>query len=338
MAKAAVSLAPLSELEVSADPKSFKGRSTAVLHDRHIEPVDVDQKPVLPAKVTSYDRHGDIDVTVTDASRVIAFDMAGSIASTVWGLGQGDTLVGRDITTEFPDSEDLPIITQAGHSINAEAVIALRPTLLLTDGSIGPRDVVEQLRDVGITVVFVERESSFEGSAELARQVAAALGVPEAGEVLAEQIGDQISDVVADIQRFIPQSKADRLRMVFVYVRGHSGVYYLFGTDSGAEQLIEALGGVDVAKELGWSGMRPMTDEAMVKAKPDVILTMTEGLKSTGGVTGLVEAKPAIALTPAGKRKRFVDMADADVLTFGPRSAGVIDALARAVYAPGASD
>ncbi|RYJ05324.1 MAG: hemin receptor, partial [Actinomycetales bacterium] len=83
-------------------------------------------------------------------------------------------------------------------------------------------------------------------------------------------------------------------------------------------------------------GMKPMTDEAIVEADPDVILVMTDGIESTGGVDGLLKDKPAIALTTAGKKRRFVDMADGDILSFGPRSAGVIDALARAVYAPDA--
>ncbi len=89
--------------------------------------------------------------------------------------------------------------------------------------------------------------------------------------------------------------------MVFLYLRGSSGIYYLFGEESGADVLIDALGGVDVAAEVGLTGMRPMTDEAMIAADPDLILVMTDGLASVGGVDGLLESKPAIALTNAGR-------------------------------------
>src|SRR5690606_5658166 len=130
------------------------------------------------------------------------------------------------------------------------------------------------------------------------------------------------------------ESKSDRLRMVFLYLRGNSGVYYLFADDSGVGDLVEALGGVDVAKELGWKAMQPLTDEAVVTAKPDLILLMTHGLESSGGVDGLLAEKPAIALTPAGQNKRFVDMADGDILAFGPRTPAVVEALGRAVYVP----
>ena len=39
--------------------------------------------------------------------------------------------------------------------------------------------------------------------------------------------------------------------MVFLYLRGNAGVYHWFGKGSGADDLIAALGGVDVAGESG---------------------------------------------------------------------------------------
>ena len=268
---------------------------------------------------------------MTDTSRVIALDLAGSLAATVWGLGFGETLIARDQSTTFPGAADLPLATSSGHSVNAEAIIALRPTLVISDGTIGPRDVLEQLRDVGIPVVFVENEHSFVGAQDLAREVAAVYGAPEAGRLLADQIGARISEVAQAVAQIAPDPG---LRMLFLYLRGGSGIYYLFGEESGADDLIHALGGLDVAGEIGWRGMRPITDEAIIAADPDLIIVMTDGLASVGGVDGLLDEIPAVALTTAGKHRRFVDMADGQVLSFGPRTANVIDALARAIYAP----
>lgn len=328
---------PISELDVLEDPRSYEGPSTAVLPDAAIVPVVDEPAQSLPTTALSHDVGGVSEVTVDDTSRVVAMDLAGSLAATVWGLGFGDSLVGRDVSTVFPGVEDLPVVTTGGHTVSSEAVIALRPTLVITDGSIGPRDVVEQLRDVGIPVVFVENEASFAGAQQLARDVAAVFGAPAAGEALAVRIGDEVERARADIAAIAPAGDAGRLRMVFLYLRGTAGVYYLFGGESGADEIIRALGGVDVAGELGWDGMRPLTDEAMVAANPDLILVMSGGIESVGGVDGLLAAKPAIAITTAGAHRRFVDMADGQILSFGPRSAEVIEALARAVYAPAAS-
>jgi iron complex transport system substrate-binding protein len=283
--------------------------------------------------VTSRDLGGDVEQVVTSTDRILPMDISGSIAATVFGLGFGDRVVGRDVSTTFEEAAELPVITSGGHTVNSEAVIALRPDVVITDGTIGPIDVVLQLRDAGIPVVFVDTEPTVEGVGELARQVAHALGADAAGDELASRLVTGIESKVDEIAAILPS--APPLRMMFLYLRGGSGIYYLFGAESGAGELIEALGGVDVATELGFDGMRPMTDEALVAANPDLILVMTGGLASAGGVDGLLEAKPAVALTAAGERRRFVDMSDGDVLSFGPRTADVLDALARAVYAPG---
>jgi iron complex transport system substrate-binding protein len=314
----------------AADPRSITGPSTAVLAHREVDVIETGEQQHLPATVVSRPRSGDREVTVTDTSRIVAFDLAGSIAATVWALGLGDHLVARDISTSFPGAEDLPLVTSEGHAINAEAVMAQRPTVILTDGSMGPRDVVEQLADTGVPVIFVSNRASFAGAADLAREVGAALGLPQTGEALAQRTTTEVDQAVAAAGALNPGG--DPLRMVFLYIRGNSGIYYLFGEDSGASELIRAIGGKDVAGELGWTEMQPLTDEAMVAAAPDLILVMTHGLESAGGVDALLADKPAIALTLAGQRRRLVDMADADILSFGPRSAGVVTALADAVY------
>ncbi len=325
---------PLAQLTVLTNPHAYVGQSTAILDGDAISTPAEAPEQSLPATVTSRDLDGDTTVTVTSTDRILAMDVSGSIAATVFGLGLGDKVVGRDISTTFAQAADLPVITTGGHTVNSEAILALRPTVLITDGTIGPIDVVLQLRDAGIPVVFVTTTPSLDGVGELARQVSAALGVAAAGEQLATSLVSGITAKVDEIAAIVPPGPP--LRMLFLYLRGASGIYYLFGEESGADVLISSLGGVDVAAELGLVGQRPMTDEALVAANPDLILVMTDGLASVGGVDGLLESNPAVALTTAGQNRRFVDMADGEILSFGPRTAAVLDALARAIYAPGA--
>ncbi|RLV54724.1 hemin receptor [Aeromicrobium phragmitis] len=329
---------PLEDVVPAADPRALEGPATAVLGDRSVVPVADAARPSLPVTVTSFERGGATrEVTVDDVSRIVAFDMSGSIAATVWGLGLGDRLVGRDQAAGFAGIEDVAVVTSGGHAINAEAVMALRPSVIVTDGSVGPRDVVEQLRSAGVPVVFVERDASVAGAAMLARSVGEALGAPQQGEALAQRIQQEVERVTTTVaERFAPERP---LTMAFLYIRGDAGIYYLFGPGSGADDLITRLGGRDIGTENGWGEYTPLTDEALVAADPDVILVMTHGLESAGGVDGLIDSKPAIAATTAGRQRRIIDMADADVLSFGPRSAQVIDALARALYAePDAGD
>ncbi|MCU1513212.1 MAG: uncharacterized protein JWO10_302, partial [Microbacteriaceae bacterium] len=322
----------LSQLELATSPRSVTGETTALLRSADIVPITDSPAQVLPTTVVSRDRAGDSQVKVTSTKRLLGLDISGTIAATIAGLGFGDKLVGRDVSTTFPPAMKLPLVTSGGHTINSEAILALKPSLIITDGTVGPADVLLQLRDAGIPVVFVDREPGLKEAGVLAKAVGTILGASATGALLAERLDADIAAKIAEIASIAPKAQAERLRMLFLYIRGNSGIYYLFGHESGADELITGLGGIDVATQIGWSGMKPMTDEAMVAANPDLILVMTDGIESTGGVTGLLAARPAIALTAAGEHRRFVDMADGEVLGFGPRTADVLDALARAIY------
>ncbi|GAA1920286.1 hemin ABC transporter substrate-binding protein [Microbacterium aoyamense] len=317
----------LADVTVLDDPRSWDGPSSAIAASTAVEAITSGEAE-LPVTVT--DAQG-TTVTVTDTSRILALDIYGSLSRITFELGLGNNVVGRDISSGFAEIQDRPLVTQNGHDLNAEAMLELDPTLILTDTSLGPWDTILQMREIGIPVVVVDSHRSIEGIGGLITEVATALGVPERGAELAQRAQDEVSAKVAQIADVAP---ADGLRMIFLYVRGQSGVYYLFGEESGADSLIEALGGVDVAGENGWVGMRPLTAEALVAADPDAILMMTKGLESVGGVDGLVEHIPAVAQTTAGQNHRIIDMSDTTILSFGPHTASVLDALAVALYAP----
>lgn len=324
----------LSALTPLDDPRSYVGEQTALSAATPVEPVTEDASPALPVTVT--DAQGTA-VTVTDTSRILALDLYGSTSRVVYELGLGDSVVGRDVSSDFPEIVDKPLVTSNGHELTGEAILELAPTLIITDTTLGPWDTVLQMRDAGIPVVVVDAHRSLDTVDDMIASVAAAVGLPEEGAALAARTQAEIDDVTAEIARLAPEDPADRLRVVFLYLRGQAGVYYMFGSGSGADSLITALGGVDVAGEIGWEGMRPITDEGLIAAQPDLVLVMTKGLDSVGGVDGLLEQLPAVAQTPAGEHRRVVDMADTQILSFGPTSAQTLDALARAFYAPDAS-
>lgn len=329
----AADLPPLTSLSPIADPTSWEGPSTVVIGEPNFEPVAETPTQSLPATVTSLDGNG-IEVTVTDTSRVLAISLTGTLAELVYSYGLADTLVGRDISTSLPGYEDLPVVTKSGHSVDAEAILALSPTLLITDGSIGPTDVVLNLREAGVTVVTVSRASDPESTYELARQVAAVFGVDSLADSLIAGLEQAIAEKESEISTLLPADEALRPRVAFLYIRGTAGVYYLFGEGSGIESIIESLGAVDVAKEIGWIGEKPMTDEALVSLDPDILLVMTGGLESAGGIDGLISTKPAVALTNAGKNRRIIDVPDTMIFAGGTRIPDILDGLARAIYAP----
>lgn len=321
--------APLASLTLLDQPRTATGQSTACLASDAVTVIDNNTAPALPVTVTDAE---DREVTVRDISRILPLDVSGTIAATVFGLGLGPNVIGRDASTGFTGTEDLPVVTAAGHTLAVEAILALEPTVILTDSTIGPKEVRQQLRDAGIPVVMISSERRIDTAGDLVVEVAAALGVTPRGAALAERLVAEIESATAEALAIAPAEASDRVRVVFLYARGNANVYYIFGADSGADSLIDAIGAVDVASEIGWTGMKPMTAEALVAAQPDALIMMSDGLTSVGGVDGILQRIPALAQTPAGQNKRIIDMADDEVFSFGPRSPQIVRALAKALY------
>ncbi|MEU8263403.1 ABC transporter substrate-binding protein [Micromonospora sp. NPDC048999] len=298
------------------------GPVTATLDSTDVEPLRPAPTPVLPATVPSSDGR---TVTVTDISRILPVNLYGSIAEIVFSLGLGDNVIGRDTSTTFPAAAHLPVVTPAGHDLSAEAVLDLNPSVVLADDSIGPPEVLRQLRKAGIPVVLVQAEQTLDAVPRHIRAIAAALGVSAAGEQLVTRVESEITAA----RRIVQAGRAPRI--AFLYLRGTAGVYLIGGRGAGSDAMIEAIGGVDAGSAAGLSKFRPLTSEGLINAAPDVILVMTEGLASVGGVDGLMKL-PGVAQTPAGANRRVVDMDDGALLTFGARSGRAVQALARAVY------
>lgn len=318
--------------EALPDPRTITGPSTAA-SIAEIEPVEKSPKPELPVTVT--DATG-ASVTITDTSRILALDVYGTLAETVVGLGLGDKLVGRGSSNTLDVMKDLPLVTQNGHELNGEAILALRPSLVLTDTTLGPREVQDQLRASGVPVVFFDPKRSIATIGTQTKAVAHAVGLDAVGEKLVARTDEELVTAKADIAKLAPKSDADKLRVAFLYVRGTAGVFFLFGTGMGADDLISGVGAVDVASAAGITGAKPANSEALLATNPDVFLMMTDGLASTGGVDGLL-TRPGVADTLAGQHRRIVDMADGQVLSFGPTTPAVLRSLADALYRPGAT-
>ncbi|MCL1897980.1 MAG: ABC transporter substrate-binding protein [Micrococcales bacterium] len=317
-----------------ANPKDHVGPSSAHLGQIEVQPIEAQPAQSLPATVSDFQG---TEVTITDTSRILALDIHGTLSQVVYGLGLGEFVVGRDNSSAFAQIKDKPLVTTNGTNLDAEAILSAAPSVIITDTSLGPLAVVDQMRESGIPVLLVSPDRSLETIGPLFQLVADALGVSDAGKALVERTLSQIDQAKTEIAKALPQSADQRLRVAFLYVRGTAGIYYLFGQDTGIDALVQALGGIDVASEVGWSGMQPVTDEGLVSMAPDVILMMTNGLESVGGVDGLIEKLPAVAATPAGRNRRIVDMDDSQLLAFGPNTASVLLALAGAIYSPKAS-
>ena len=150
--------------------------------------------------------------------------------------------------------------------------------------------------------------------------IAQAIGTPGDGETLIRVMS----------QRSAAEPVKTGTRIAFLYLRGGSAIYLIGGEGSGADSLISSIGAIDVGAQTLENPYNALTAEAMIELNPDVILVMSKGLESVGGVDGLV-ALPGIAQTSAGKNRKVITVDDSLLLSFGPRTPDLIRQMAEQV-------
>jgi len=264
---------------------------------------------ILPTTVRGTDG---AEVIVSDTSRIVALN--GGITETLFALGLGDSLVGRDVSSDLPEAEPIEVVTQ-GHDVSPEGVLALNPSLVLADARTGPPEALAAIRNAGVPVVLVPEVWSLEEMPKRVRAIADAVGRSDA------------ADAIIAASTSSPTRVRGEPVVAFLYLRGNAAVYLLGGDGSGADSLLEAVGAVDAGSRAGLGAFTPLTPEALAEAQPDALLVMEKGLESVGGVDGLL-ALPGVAQTPAAKNRRVIVVPDGLLLNFGPRTPQTLRAIA----------
>ena len=311
LAAAALGMLGVSSVALAGDTRSAAAPPKPV----------VESAPVLP--VTAKDKDGKV-VVVKDASRIVPLN--GDIAEVIFALGLTRNIVGVDTSATYP-AKAVAGLPKIGYqrTLSAEGILSLRPTLVVGSALAGPQTVIDQLRTAGVTVLLIPDFRGLDAGSRKLRTLGKALGVPKRGERLAKQVDRQITIAKREIA-----SVATRPKVAFLYLRG-TQVQMIGGNDSGADALIAAAGGRDMGTALGIESFKTLTPESLVAGQPDVILVLSAGLQSVGGVDGLLRI-PGVAQTPAGKNRRIIHYDDQLLLGLGPRTGMALRQLIRGLH------
>ena len=247
--------------------------------------------------------------------------LANGVAEIMNSLNAKALIVGRDLSSSEKALEDIPVVT-SGHQVIPEKVIALKPDLVIIDASTGPKSAIDQIRSAGIRVEQTPESWNLADISLKVQAVANVIGAPQQGELLNQAISSAITN----------SKLSSKPRIAFLYLRGTSSIYLIGGEGSGADSLISAIGGIDVGAAALPRPFNTLTAESLATLNPDVIIVMTKGLESVGGISGLLKL-PGVAQTEAGKKQAVIDVDDSLLLSFGPRTPSLVQVLAERVSA-----
>jgi iron complex transport system substrate-binding protein len=249
-----------------------------------------------------------------DTVRIVC--VSKQLTELIFALGQGSKIVGVDLSSTYPP-ETKNITTVGYHRmLNAEGIISLKPTAVFYNGgednSVGPDNVLPQLKQVGITVTQFRSAENIEDVKALIKDLGVYFNVPQKADSLCKKLDNDMQKVADTRKQY-----ADVPSVMIIHFGRASNVYFPFGAKGAANFMIQQAGGTNVLDTL--TRYHGLSAEVIAKLQPQVIIATDFGFDRLGGIDKFKEL-PGIGLSPAAKDNRIYRFEEHDLIYLGPRT------------------
>lgn len=247
--------------------------------------------------------------------------LSNAITETVYALEKGSSIVATDVTSISPKAaEELPRVSK-NRSVSAEGLLAYKPSVVIAPEGDLPTAVIQQVKRAGVKIVTVKQEYSAKGALTFIQDIADAIDATATGKELVEKTRTDLTKAQSLVNKNVSP------KVLFIYARG-TGTMSVAGKGSSLDAMISLAGGQNAVKE--FADFKPYTTEALVSAKPDIILMFDFGMSSLGGKEAILKM-PGVRITEAGKHKRILAMDPSLLINFSSRLPEAIIALHQAI-------
>lgn len=240
--------------------------------------------------------------------------LGGDVTEIVYALGAESSLVARDSTSLWPKpATALPGVGYL-RQLNAEGILAMRPTLVLASAQAQPSLALKQVEQSKVNVVSVPGSNDLSVIDEKIRVIARATHRTEQGEALRKSVQQALAA--------LPSAPLNK-RVLFIL--NHGGMTAMAaGQQTGADAAIRAAGLHNAMQ--GFARYQPLSQEGVIASQPDLVVISQDGVKAMGGEENLWKL-PGLAQTPAGKNKQVLQIDDMALLGFSVRTPQAIQQL-----------
>jgi iron complex transport system substrate-binding protein len=226
-------------------------------------------------------------------------------------------VVGIDYSSTYPP--EVKKVTTVGYhrALSAEGILSLHPTVIVTDGNIGPPQVVDQLKQLNLPIkTFSAKNDSIDGTKALMREMGAYFHKEARAEELCRTLDADMAAALDEAKQY-----PDHPRVAVIHFGRASNNYMLVGASgqgdaAGAGQMVKWAGGEMAIQKAGMTRMA--SPEIVAQANPDVVLITEFGYDRLGGAKAQILALPGVATSNAAKDGRIYRIEEHELMYFGP--------------------
>lgn len=210
--------------------------------------------------------------------RIVA--MSPDVADVMVALGATHKIVGKDATNSNPALKNVPAVGMH-RNITAESVLAVKPDLVLGSYMVQPASIYQRLKALNVKAANVAPKEDVVVFGNSIKAIGIYVGKRSQGTKLANSWRQGMTPMKTTGKR---------------YLLSYDG-RIVAGKGTVGDELIRRAGGINAANV---SGLKPMSREGWLAAKPDVIIIADHNQAVVGGVSKFSQ-RPEIAASNAGK-------------------------------------
>lgn len=228
------------------------------------------------------------------------------VADIVVALDKDNKVVGKDAFNQNPALKNVPSIGNH-HNITPESVLAVKPDLVLGSYMVQPASIYQRLQSLNVKAVNVAPREDAATFANSIKLVGKYVGQTSKANSLANSWSKQMKAKPATKTR---------------YLLSYDG-RIVAGKGTVGDELIRRAGGINAANV---TGLKPLSREGWLAAKPDVIIIADHNKPVIGSVAKFRQ-RPEVNNSPAAKNNKILFWPANDFLRFGLNSPSIITKL-----------
>jgi iron complex transport system substrate-binding protein len=277
---------------------------------------------VTPSGVTITDGLGRTVALAAPARRIVS--LAPSLTEDLIAVGAGAQLVGRDENSDFPPlAKDVENIGSTNQTLNTEAILTLKPDLVVAAG-INTPEQVKALDELGLTVYYFANPTEFNGMYKDLKTMGQLTGHESEAVTLVKSLQARVDDVTQKAANVTQKPK------VFYEIDASSStdMPWTSGPHTFMDAMITQAGGVNIGGVLT-DPFAQMSLEVIVEQDPDIIIL---GDTAFGVTPEAVSHRQGWGDLTAVRNKAILPFDDNLASRPGPRLVDGLEALARILH------
>lgn len=297
--------------EVNVVEEVVNEATNEVANDENVEVVEEEVSKYPLTIIDGMDR----EVTIESEPQSI-ISLAPSTTEIIYAIGLGDKLIGRTDYCNFPAEVENVESVGTLREPNIESIIALNPDLIVAS-TIIDEEVVAKFEEVGINVVILIAQETFDGVYSILNQAGDIFNVTEKATSVIESMKEEVSSTMSIV------AGVDKKSVYYVVGFGEYGDYTATG-DTFIHEMLEMAGGSNIAADAtGWS----YNIESIIEKDPEIIICSENWDTKT-----LLETTEGYMELSAAKEGRIMEINQDLLSRQGPRLAEALTAVAKLLH------